>query len=553
MNQARFTTRFWDIVFRVGAFAGALPLFFAKHLPFADLPEHLAVIATLRHWWTPGWHSQEYFVLESALRTQYLLYDLVGAALAFPLGTAERANLLLLVVVAIAFPFSLRALLRALGRDERLGLLGVPLFWNRALAEGLIPFIASMPVAVWGLALVVEHLKTPARRREVGLALVAVVIFYLHLSSFLLFGAGAALLTLLVPTGSAKEKVTSSPRRLLWLAPSLVIAAAFAATSTVTHPKASEGAHATVVRFTPGIELLRELPAWMHDVWTSPGDDVAAYVGWLGVVVAAIAGAANARRAPTFAAGASLFALALASYFLMPSQVGFAFLLDLRMAPFVGLFAVLLVAPSVGRARDVGAALVAASASVTGVHGALQMARMEHAEARHIDHVLRNLPEGKRLLSLVFNPRSEFTHIAPYLHIGGYYRARYGGIASFSFAELPHWPVRYRPEMAPPTKPIVFWDFDPCQYRNTIDGPHYDYVLTRGEEHPFARGLPGPKFRLIGGARDLRLYMRLPAPPAAAQADGPAEDLVGPCARTPSRSRAAAVSGNESALPARPP
>ena len=57
--------------------------------------------------------------------------------------------------------------------------------------------------------------------------------------------------------------------------------------------------------------------------------------------------------------------------------------------------------------------------------------------------------------------------------------ARYGGIAGFSFAEIPHWPVRYRPEVAPPTKPILFWDFDPCLYRNTVDGPYYDYIFVR--------------------------------------------------------------------------
>lgn len=518
--------RIWELLFRAGAIAGALPLFFARHLPFADLPEHLAVIATLRHWWTPEWRSQENFVVESALRTQYLLYDLVGAALAFPLGNAEAANVVMLAAVAIGFPYSLRALLRALGRDERLALIGVPLFWNRALGEGLIPFVASIPVAVWGLALFIENLRAPSRKRAIGLAVLAIVLFYLHLSSFLLLVAGAALTGMVHFDDVWQGRPRRFFRAFAWLVPAAIVAALFALASPVTHPDDAQGVHAHVVRFTPTFVLARELTAWMHDFWKTRADDGVAIVAWTGIAIAIVAGVRRA-RSRNFAFGAALFALALAIYFSMPSQVGFAFILDVRMAPFVGLFAALLAMPSEGRARELGAALVTAAALATGAVGAHQMAQMEANEARFVDEVLRNLPPGKRLLTLVFDPQSAYTSVAPYLHLGGYYRARYGGIASFSFAELPHWPVRYRPEAAPPKKPVVFWDFAPCAYRNTVDGPAYDYVLVRGEEAAFARGLPGPRFRLIGGGRDLRLYERIVG------ADTPGVDTLGPCGHAP--------------------
>ena len=120
------------------------------------------------------------------------------------------------------------------------------------------------------------------------------------------------------------------------------------------------------------------------------------------------------------------------------------------------------------------------------------------------------LPFGKRLLTLAFDAESPRTVIPPFLHFGAYYRARYGGIASFSFSELPHWPVRYRPEMAPPRKRVVFWDYAPCLYRNTTDGPAYDFILTRGEQRPFEHPIPGPKWRVIGAAREWHLYERVP-------------------------------------------
>ena len=107
-------TRLWTWLFRLGALAGAAPLFASRHLPFADLPEHVAVIATLRHYWDPAWRTQELFTIEGAWRTQYWLYDVVGAALAFFMGGAERANLVLLALTALGFSYGLRALLMAM-------------------------------------------------------------------------------------------------------------------------------------------------------------------------------------------------------------------------------------------------------------------------------------------------------------------------------------------------------------------------------------------------------------------------------------------------------
>ncbi|MBK6697692.1 MAG: hypothetical protein IPG50_36730 [Myxococcales bacterium] len=527
-------SRAWTLIFRVIALAGALPLALTKHLPFADLPEHVAVIATLRHWWTPSWRSQENFVVEGLLRTQYFLYDLVGAALAFPLGTAERANFVIVVATAIGFPYALAALLRSLGRDPRLGLFGVLLFWNRALAEGLLPFVTSIPVTLFTLSLVVKRARAAAPLAKDGLrlALLTLAIFYLHLSSYLLFvlAAGVVVVGLRRPDAPvfwSLSGVRQLARGSSWLAPSLLVALLFAASSSVTHPDLREGAHAETVRFLPKMHLLGQLPLWMHDFWTTTFDDVFALVAWVGIGTAIVAARSSVRGEVERADGrvaASLVLTVGLLYFTLPTQVGFAFILDLRMAPFVGAFFVLLAAPPPGRWRELSVATVAVAALGLAATSAVEMVRLERDEGRHIDTVLRNLPEGKRLLSLIFDPRSRYTKIAPHLHIGSYYRARYGGLASFSFSELPHWPVRYRKGAAPPAKPIVFWDFDPCQYRNTSDGPYYDFVLVRGRERPFFEGLPGPRFRLIGGARDLRLYERLRDAPFV-----PGTDLTGPC------------------------
>ena len=113
-----------------------LPIMISGPLPFSDGPEHVAVIATLRHWFDPAWHVSDTYVFDP-IRSQYWLYHAVGALFALVLPDAEVANRWLLAASGIALPYALRELLRALRRDERLAVFAGPLFWNRALGLGL--------------------------------------------------------------------------------------------------------------------------------------------------------------------------------------------------------------------------------------------------------------------------------------------------------------------------------------------------------------------------------------------------------------------------------
>ena len=160
----------WTWLLGACAAATVVPLWSAAHLPFTDLPQHVSAIGTLRHWWDPYWKSSEYFTLAFG-QTQYLLYYLVGAAFAFPLGTAERANLVLLSLIAVAFPCSLRVLLRALRADTRLALFGCTLFWSQSLLIGFFNYLAAMPLTLWALALTLRQTETPSRRTFWTLAL----------------------------------------------------------------------------------------------------------------------------------------------------------------------------------------------------------------------------------------------------------------------------------------------------------------------------------------------------------------------------------------------
>jgi hypothetical protein len=523
------------------------PLYLAKHLPFSDLPEHVAAIATLRHYWDVPWDLQKYFVLQDLTRTQYLLYDAVAALLAVPLGSAERANLLLLSIAGLGFPYALRELLRATRRDERLAVFACPLFWNRALAEGLINYVASIPVAIFGLALVARHCQAatdaPGDRRRgtlraIALAALSLALFYLHVSAFLLFAFGAVVFAVFVPLaapaasrgGDAVRRVIRLPRQVVWLAPTVACAVLLAFSPAIQPDPGRQGIHAGVVRFAPRELLLQSLWPWMHDFWRSSADDLSAALLWLCFSVLLVRNASRAESAgPAERAAPFVFAAAVFLYFVMPNQVSFAFILDLRLAPFIGLLAPLVLRVRNDSKSDAALAGMFAAAMVVGGHSAWQTYAFERDEAGSFDRVMASLPRGKKLVALIFDRESTRANVSPFIHFGSYYTARYGGVSSFSFAEVPHWPIQYRDGAAPPKKKIVFWDWSPCLFRNSKDGPYYDFVLTRGELNPFAGAPPGPAWHVIGASREWTLYGRSGAPDVPL---GPSGD-PGPCPASP--------------------
>ncbi|MBS2019556.1 MAG: hypothetical protein JST00_42235 [Deltaproteobacteria bacterium] len=511
----------------VCAVASVVPLFCARHLPMCDLPEHLAAISTIRHYWDPAYRSSEYFTLSGFLETPYWLYHAVGALLAVVLGSAERANLLILTAAGLAYPYSLRALLLALRRDPRLALFGCALFWTNSLTTGLLNFVASVPVVLYGLALVARQVERPSRARWACLSAIALSLLYLHGVSFLFFTLQAALLYLMLsPPDPAKVRATlvararSLPRRMAWLVPSgLAGLAVFLRGHALTSD--ARGKH---VELTPLASKLSAIPRWLFDTFHTPVDD---RLGWALVgLLALLIVLSRPRASMSFddrwraRVPVMLAASAFLVYLAVPSRAGIhAYLLDVRCTVFVAMFAVMVPSPR----RDLRGALpLAATAAVTlglSIDAGVQVRAFEREEVGPFDELLQQMPRGARLVQLDFTTHSTVVNVRP-TFFGSYYRARYGGIASFSFSEMPHWPVRYRPEWLPPAK--FAWG-TPCAFRNSRDGSYFDYVLTHGDVDPFASHPPGPQWERVGAARAFTLYRKLPSFSADSGAD------AGPC------------------------
>jgi len=492
----------WNLLLAIATATNVVALWSAPYLPFTDLPQHAAAIATLRHFDDPAWKSREYFTLALG-RSQYLLYYLAGALLAFPFETAERANLVLLSLSAIAFPYALRSLLRALGADQRLALFAVPLFWSQSLLIGFFNYVAALPLLLWALAVSVREAEAPRPARTVLLAALSVALFYLHLSAFLLFAPAAALAQVIL----GPRRRADLARRFVWTLPTLGLGIAFLLTSPVVHPDRVGWNQPVAIWFEPAADAIKKLPEALLDIW--PGDEDQ----WISLaLVAAAVALAMPREAAVrvpgrrFALALLWTALAVALYFWFPISIGWLWQLNERYAIAAALLVPLLLRPRRGQ-RGALPLLVVFAVGVASAGVAARQAREFSREADGFDRVLSRAQPGRRLLTLVYERGSRTAKFVPYLHFGSYYRARGGGIAAFSFAELPQSPLRYRPETEPPRHP-VHWEWEPWQFDPIVDGNYYDYVLVRGAIDPFARAGTGPRFRRIAHEGLWSLYAK---------------------------------------------
>jgi hypothetical protein len=88
-----------------------------------------------------------------------------------------------------------------------------------------------------------------------------------------------------------------------------------------------------------------------------------------------------------------------------------------------------------------------------------------------------------------------------------------------------HWPIQFRAGQEPPKKKsALFWDFQPCLFRNSTDGPYYDVIVTRGDVDPIANDPPGPSWRVAAVVDRWRVLEKVPG-----SMHGTPEEDRGPC------------------------
>jgi hypothetical protein len=518
----------------------ALPLWLVPYPPLLDMSQHAAAIEVLRQSiFTRAGHP----VYEPNLgHSQYLALHLLGAALAALGIPALVVCKMLLTAVAAATPAALARLMRSLGRDQRLALLAPLLFWNRALITGFLPYVASIPVLLFALSEAVRFARRPTVKDGLVLAVLAVVAFYLHGATYLLLVCIAAALTLrLLPLTFRSQSVASWPRlanspktatrkttfvrwlgalglRLSWLAPSMLFAGLFMVFGKLAMREGTRTDQE--VDWMDGSRALYTLPLWVSDLFKSHVDEVISLLWWGLVLLVLFLGRARARHRGLLSVAALPFALSLLLYFVMPFRVGGGVFLNVRLAPVVALFALVLLGLPRGNKGDrlvVGGVLLSfAMGGFVGYESIVQAREVEGLQA-----LLRNIPPEADLLQLNFKRKSQRSHLDPWNQIGAYHEANGGRSATYSFASFRHWSIRYRSNVVAPALPGAF--FPPCSFRNAIHGPRFAYVLVQGIRDPFLTMPHGPKFERKARAGGFVLYART-------EGSWPDRSDLGPCA-----------------------
>ncbi len=465
--------------FLVVAFVATAPAWIVKYPPIQDLPIHLATIRVIHSFSDPAFSFQNDFVLTFG-RTQYVLYYLVASALAYFVGVVN-ANIVLLCCYLGGTPLALRELLKALGKDERLCLLVIPLLINVMFMFGLLPFILGIPVMFWALAESVRYFAKPTRNRGILLAVLAVVLFHLHVFPFAIFGLGfAAMFPWSQPTRWIRFGLPTVPALLFALRWMLFTEAGKLSSGAL---KPGAGDHVQPINTAiPGAFQ------WLTDVFHDTSDEVI-LIAVVAVAFLAVGLSAGDRdkSKPVARAYALLPIACIYFYFTLGEGHGYIWLISQRF-PILCLMTGIPLLRMPRGSRGVfttAAALLVAAASTYNTCKHFIAFQLE--EVGDIDGAIAAMEPNKHVAALIYDKGSSVTNWAPFLHFGSYYQLNKGGVIEFTYAGYAHWPFDFKPgKYPPPGGPARGrWEWTPEQVSIHELYPYYDYVLTRGNGfHP---------------------------------------------------------------------
>jgi hypothetical protein len=458
------------------AIIASAPAWIVQYPPMVDVPFHLAAIRVIHSIHDPSFGLDEHFVLTLG-RTQYIVYYIAGSVLSYLLGVV-KANVVLMCCYLTGTVLAVRALCRALGKDERLCLLVIPLLNNVMFMYGLFPFLVGIPLMFWALASAIHYQESPTLRRGILLGVLTLSLFYTHIFPFGLFGLGFAFM---FPWSEPKRWLKAGAPTL----PALLVLAWW--TTFTTAGKLVRGA-LTDSKNDPKKPLdaaIGDIHNWLTNVFRDTSDEFVTIV--LGVVVLLAIGLAQGSAEPNVKPITRRYAVlpvaCIYLYFTSAEGHGYIWLIAQR---FPIMFAMLLIPllphPSGIRGHVTAAASLVLALGAT-VNTAYHFIRFQKEEVGAFDVALAQMEPKKKVCALMYSPQSSIVNINSFMHFGSYYQVQKGGVVQFTYAGYAHWPFDFQPgRYPPPGGPArLRWEWTPQQV--PVHGeiyPYYDYVLTRG-------------------------------------------------------------------------
>ncbi len=498
-----------------------LPVWLTTFPPMVDYPQHLAMAAMIRWWGDTGRGFAETYRLVWAAPQSLFEWLAAGAAWVLPIATAGK--LAVAVAIAAVGPAAL-AVTRRLGRPDWYALLPLTMTLNYAYSWGFVGTLFAYPLFLAGLAAadrLLGGLGNPADASGgrfgpgawLSLAALTSAFYLVHLQLLLLFAAAVAWLVAVRRPGYRRALAPLSA-----LVPGLLVVTAVVLLPNLVSPETSFSPYelsmkAVGTRWHPLGLKLYALPGLVFGPRRDLAEGVlAAVMIVLALVLVAgrsarkekdqvredgadsdagesshaASGGGHARGDGLFRARfAAIAAGMLALYLILPERL-MGYLVAERLAPLAAMLLVLCLPPPPSARAPTAKALAAALLVLHLGLAAADAAAFER-DAAGLSELLSHADEGRRLAGLIYDP-----YLVPstgpvllrypvYTHFPALYQALRGGRVLFSFAELSHSVVQYRTRPWPPDLLSRVADRSPRAFSLAQDGPHFDYLLARGD------------------------------------------------------------------------
>jgi hypothetical protein len=467
-------TALYGVFYALVAVLATAPAWIVKHPPLQDLPFHVATLRLIHDAHNPAFGFSDVYQT-ALLETEYLLYYVVGDLLAFVMGV-KAASVAMVCLYLGGMPLAMGALLRALGRDERLCLFAVPLSVNAMFCFGLLPYVFGFPLMLLSLAVAVRHFEKPTLRRGIALGVLTVLTFFAHVLPFALFGIGC--IALFPWTRLRRWLPAGAP-----LALGLLLVAWW-----VLGSKAGGGAFSNLKGMTPFLPVdaaLSQFLRWSINVFRDTSDE--SWFVLLAMVALAALGLSAGDRDTAHPIARGWFLLpvtCVVGYLSLGDHLGDVWLFGQRFAvPAILTTVPLLRMPRGGRGVAITAAALAVAVGST-VNVCKHFIQFEREDVGDLDGAIAAMEPRKHVAGLIYDRGSPVMSelYSPFIHFVSYYQVEKGGVVQFAYTGFPHWPVQYKPGMYPPpgTVPRLRWEWTPEQVPISELFPYYDYVLVRG-------------------------------------------------------------------------
>ncbi len=456
----------WLGLFAVLSLTALVPLFIVKRPPSHDLAQHLAAVHMLRVYPEQGLGAE----IELQLgQTQYIGFYALALLLSYPFGVLLGTKLLI-AAVALAVPWGVWVLLKALEREPRHAFFALPLTLSAPLLFGLYNYMAGIALMLFAFAAAVRLSEAYSHRRFVALTLVLSLMVLTHFVPVVFALLGCVLLLW-------ESNYRKALRNLLSLAPLLLLNVIWMLTAKAAGP-ATELPNIAAAR--PLAKVLGELPAWLTCVLTNQVDDWL-WLAWLTLALTQLVLAVRVSPWPHERKNllaqrlAWLAPLAWLCYFLLPHKHQWVYPVAPRFAVLAALLSVLLL-PRISQLKTSVISLVLACVVLLQTASLGTAFRAVQKEEGDIEQAIAIIPEGRRVSALIFSQSSKHVTLQTFRHYSSLYQAKKGGVVSRSFVGLPTSPFSYKHGL--PTQPV--WSvksnaIDPAQ-----DLPSFEYVLVRG-------------------------------------------------------------------------